>query len=59
MGNYLSLAFGSWLTPIYLIILAVLIWGVIENIVGEERLPEQVVGSLVLVPLLLRLFLIK
>lgn len=59
MKQYLSLAFASWLTPFYLIILALIVWAVIKNILKEERFLHQIIGGLVLVPLLLRLFLIK
>ena len=39
MSNYLSFAFASWLTPIYLVILAVITAGVITNILKEEKIP--------------------
>lgn len=59
MSNYLSFAFASWLTPIYLVILAVITAGVITNILKEEKIPAQIVGGIILIPLVLRLLLIK
>ena len=59
MSKYLSYAFASWLTPIYLIILAIITVAVIQNILKEEKLLSQIVGGLILIPLVLRLLLIK
>lgn len=59
MSRYLNLAFAGWLTPIYLLILAVIAVAVIYNIMQEEKPLAQIVGGMVLIPLLLRLFLIK
>lgn len=57
--TYFSLAVSSWLTPIYLLMLAIVIIAVTANILRERRLSAQIVGGMVLVPLILRLLLIK
>lgn len=59
MSSYFSNAFAGWLTPFYLLMLAAITLAVIQNIIKEKNLPQQIVGGLILVPLLLRLFLIK
>jgi hypothetical protein len=57
--TYFSLAVSSWLTPIYLLMLAIVIIAVTANILRERRLSAQIVGGMVLAPLILRLLLIK
>jgi hypothetical protein len=57
--TYLRLATSSWLTPIYLLMLAATIMAVAANILRERKLSAQIVGGMVLVPLILRLLLIK
>lgn len=57
--TYFSLAVSSWLTPIYLLMLAIVIIAVTANILRERKLSAQIVGGMVLVPLILRLLLIK
>lgn len=59
MKQYFSYAFAGWLTPIYLLILALITAAVVKNILDEEKPLNQVIGGIVLIPLLLRLFLIK
>ncbi|MCR4424874.1 MAG: hypothetical protein NUW23_01605 [Firmicutes bacterium] len=59
MSNYLRFATSGWLTPIYLLILAGIVLGVAANVVRERRMSAQIVGGMVLIPLLLRLTLIK
>lgn len=57
--TYFANAVSSWLTPIYLVVLATITVAVIRNILEEEKLSSQIVGALVLIPLVLRLLLIK
>lgn len=57
--TYLRLALSSWLTPLYLLMLATTIVAVIANILRERKLSAQIVGAMVLVPLILRLLLVK
>ena len=45
MSKYLSYAFASWLTPIYLIILAVITVAVIQNILKEKSYYRRLWGS--------------
>lgn len=59
MSHYLALAFATPLTPVYLLILASLTAGVVVNILRERKLASQIVAGMVLVPLILRLLLIK
>ncbi|NMA61806.1 MAG: hypothetical protein GX956_07985 [Firmicutes bacterium] len=59
MSNYLSHAFASWLTPIYLIVLAIITVAVMQNVLKEEKALAQIVGGIILIPLVLRLLLIK
>lgn len=59
MSKYFGLAFSSWLTAVYLLLLALIAGAVIQNILQEEKPLGQIVGGAVLIPLLLRLFLIK
>lgn len=59
MSSYFSNAWAGWLTPFYLLMLAAIALAVIQNVLKEKDLPKQIVGGLILVPLLLRLFLIK
>lgn len=57
--TYFKLATASWLTPIYLLMLAVTVVAVAANILREEKLSAQIVGGMVLIPLVLRLLLVK
>lgn len=59
MFHYVSLALATPLTPVYLVILAAITAGVVVNILRERRLASQIVAGMVLVPLILRLLLIK
>ena len=59
MKTYFANAVASGLTPIYLVVLATITVAVIRNILEEEKLSSQIVGALVLIPLVLRLLLIK
>jgi hypothetical protein len=59
VSNFFSNVFAGWLTPFYLLMLAVITLAVIQNVLDEEDLPQHIVGGLILVPLLLRLFLVK
>ncbi|NLL47507.1 MAG: hypothetical protein GX249_02890 [Firmicutes bacterium] len=59
MGTFLSNVFAGWLTPFYVLMLAVITLAVIQNVLKEENLPQQLVGGLILIPLLLRVFMIK
>lgn len=49
----------SWVTVVYLVILAALIFFIVWNMFTTKDLMLQIDAALVLVPLLLRLFLIK
>ncbi len=57
--TYFKLATANWLTLIYLIMLAVTVVAVAVNILREEKLSAQIVGGMVLIPLMLRLLLVK
>lgn len=57
--SYFRLATSSWLTGMYLIMLAVTIVAVAVNIIRERRFSAQLAGGMVLIPLILRLMLVK
>ncbi|OPZ62850.1 MAG: hypothetical protein BWY85_01945 [Firmicutes bacterium ADurb.Bin506] len=56
---YLKLATASWLTPIYLLMVAITVVAVVANVLKQRKLSAQIVGGMVLVPLVLRLLLVK
>lgn len=56
---YLRLATASWLTPVYLLMVAVTAVAVATNVLKQRSLSGQVIGGIVLVPLLLRLLMVK
>lgn len=56
---YFKLATASWLTPIYLLMVAITVAAVVANVLKQRRLSAQIVGGMVLVPLLLRLLMVK
>ncbi|MGB4338233.1 MAG: hypothetical protein WBK10_06670 [Bacillota bacterium] len=56
---YLRLATASWLTPVYLLMVAVTAVAVATNVLKQRSLSGQVIGGMVLVPLLLRLLMVK
>jgi len=53
------LATASWLTPIYLLMVAITVVAIVANVLQQRKLSAQIVGGMVLVPLLLRLLLVK
>mgnify|MGYP000877322665 FL=1 len=59
MSNCVDLAFATPLTPLYLVILGSIAAAVVANILRERRLVSQIVGGMVLIPLILRLLLVK
>ena len=56
---YFKLATASWLTPIYLLMVAITVVAIVANVLQQRKLSAQIVGGMVLVPLLLRLLLVK
>jgi len=59
MARYVDLAFATPLTPVYLVILGAIVVAVVANILRERRLVWQIIGGMVLIPLTLRLLLVK
>jgi len=54
-----ALSSATWLTIVYLVIIAVLLFFIIWNMFKEKDLMLQIDAALVVIPLILRLLLIK